>query len=113
MSVESDEPVVVRELGARSFMDGPEHCREYFRTPLLWFGTSTLQSAQTGALDNGHPDAQEVFFCARGRAVVDLGSQSFELREGDAVLIPKGVPHTISNVGSDELVIVWAGAPNE
>jgi mannose-6-phosphate isomerase-like protein (cupin superfamily) len=107
------EPTVVRELGARAFMEGPELCREYLRDEKLWFGTSTVPVGATGAVDTGHPASVEVFFCTCGRALVDLGGVSHELRAGDALVIPPTVPHTISNIGAEPVLIVWAGAPGE
>jgi mannose-6-phosphate isomerase-like protein (cupin superfamily) len=102
---------VVRERDARSFLEGPEHCREYLNEERMWFGTSTLLPGQTGGLDAGHARSTEVFYCARGHALVHDGDAYHELRAGDALLIPPGVPHTISNVGGDPVLIVWAGAP--
>ncbi len=107
------KPEVVRELAARSFMEGPELCREYLRDEAMWFGTSTVPPGATGALDSGHAKSTEVFFCARGSVLVDLGEECRELREGDALVIPPTVPHTISNIGTELALIVWAGAPGE
>ncbi len=104
---------VVRELDARSFMEGPELCREYLRNATMWFGTSTVPPGATGAVDNGHANSTEVFFCARGSVLVDLGDVCHELRAGDALVIPPTVRHTISNIGADPAVVVWAGAPGE
>ena len=104
---------VVRRIEARSFMEGPEHCREYFTTDKLTFGTSTLPPGQAGATDPGHPESHEVFFAAKGHVLVRLGDPGphFELKEGDAILIPEGVSHTIINVGEETALIVWASAP--
>jgi mannose-6-phosphate isomerase-like protein (cupin superfamily) len=104
---------VVRELSAKAFMEGPELCREYFRDGRIWFGTSTVPVGATGAVDAGHAESVEIFFCAWGEALVDLGDVSHELRAGDALVIPPTVPHTISNVGTEPVVIVWAGAPGD
>ncbi len=104
-------PTVVRRRDARAFLDGPELCREYLSEQRMWFGSSTLQPGQTGGLDSGHPGSVEVFYCAEGHAVVADGTLHHELEAGDALVIPPGVPHTITNVGSTPVVIVWAGAP--
>ena len=104
---------VIRRIDARSFMEGPEHCREYFTTDKLTFGTSTLPAGQAGAVDPGHPHSHEVFFVAEGLVLVRLGDPGhhYELEKGDAILIPEGVPHKIINVGEVTAVIVWACAP--
>jgi mannose-6-phosphate isomerase-like protein (cupin superfamily) len=107
------EAKIVRALQARVFMDGPELCRDYFRTETMWFGSSTLSPGQIGGLDRGHPDSWEVFYCAAGHAVISDGEKCYELFAGDALVIPPALPHTIHNVGSDNVTIVWAGAPGE
>ena len=105
--------IVVRRTEARSFMEGQEHCREYFLTDKITFGTSTLQVGQTGATDPGHDGAHEVFFVAKGNVLVHVGDPGYyyELEEGDAILLPENDPHTILNVGEEAAVIVWATAP--
>jgi oxalate decarboxylase/phosphoglucose isomerase-like protein (cupin superfamily) len=104
---------IVRESEARSFLEGLEHCREYLREPRMWFGTSTLLPGQQGAIDPGHPTSVEVFYCCSGHVLVDDGQQCYELRGGDALVIPEGLPHAITNVGEISAVIAWAGAPGE
>ncbi|WP_051845285.1 cupin domain-containing protein [Streptomyces sp. NRRL S-813] len=104
---------VVRRLSAASFMEGPEHCREYHRNDQMWFGTSTVPVGATGAIDPGHGRSWEVFFCAQGSAVVITGDTAHELDAGDALCIPPAVPHQIANVGDIPVVMVWAGAPGE
>ena len=104
---------IVREVDARHFMEGPEHCREYVKVPKLWFGTSTLHPGQRGNIDVGHPNAQEVFYVCQGRVLLFDEKTHYELFAGDAVLVPEGVPHTLINVGTEMAVIAWAGAPGE
>lgn len=109
----ADHARVVRALDARTFLEGPEHCREYLRNEQMWFGTSTVPVGCTGDLDTGHATSWEVFYCAAGRAVVATGETAHELAAGDALTIPPTVPHRITNVGTEPVVIVWAGAPGE
>lgn len=104
---------VVRYEEALAFSEGPERCREYLRNAQMWFGTSVVEPGDVGGLDVGHPVSWEVFFCARGEAVVDDGAVEHVLRVGDALAIPPGVPHTIHNRGEEQVLIVWAGAPGE
>ena len=80
---------VVRRVDAKSFMEGPEHCREYLRNEHLWFGTSVVPVGTTGAVDPGHEHSWEVFYCAAGSAVVTTGATAFELEAGDALRIPR------------------------
>jgi oxalate decarboxylase/phosphoglucose isomerase-like protein (cupin superfamily) len=102
---------ILRPSDARVFLEGPELCREYVRTPKLWFGTSTLLPGQRGAIDPGHAEAEEVFYCCQGHVLVFDEQCYYELHAGDALHIPPGLPHTIINVGETTAVIAWAGAP--
>ena len=93
-------PRVIRLAEAESFMEGDEHCRHYVSTGKITFGTSSLQPGQRGAVDTGHPASHEVFFVVRGHVLIHTeGREHFELRAGDAIVIPEGVPHTLINVG--------------
>jgi mannose-6-phosphate isomerase-like protein (cupin superfamily) len=103
----------VRPEDARGYTEGPELCREYFRDERMWFGTSTLAEGQTGGVDPGHPVSIEIYYCAEGRVSVRVGDADHRLAPGDALVIPPGAPHTISNIGAGTVTIVWAGAPGD
>ena len=102
---------IIREMDATFFTEGDEHCREYLREPRMWFGTSTLQPGQHGAIDPGHERSVEIFYCCSGRVTLNDGERDYELSAGDAVIIPEGLPHALTNVGSTPALLVWAGAP--
>jgi mannose-6-phosphate isomerase-like protein (cupin superfamily) len=95
------------------FMEGPEVCRLYYKTDKLTFGSSQLNPGQTGAVDKGHPNSHEVFFCARGTVLFMVGDKYYEMHEGDAVLVPPTEPHQLTNIGLDIALITWSLAPSE
>lgn len=109
----SDTAHIISAADATEFFEGPELCREYVRREQLWFGTSTLAPGETGGLDAGHPASWEIFYCAAGDASVNDGTADHVLHAGDALAIPPAVPHTITNIGTTDVVIVWSGAPGE
>jgi uncharacterized cupin superfamily protein len=80
---------------------------------MIWFGTSTLHPGARGAIDRGHPGAHEIFFVVTGHVLL-LGEEGkfYELDEGDAILFPEGVPHTIINIGETMATLTWAGGPS-
>lgn len=106
---------VIRQSEARSFLEGDEHCREYFKTGKITFGTSTLLPGKCGTVDKGHLDSQEVFFVSRGHVLLSLPDhEEFrEMNEGDAIVVPEGVAHKLINVGEETAVITWSMAPSE
>ncbi len=104
---------IIRAVEARTFMEGPELCREYVKTSKLWLGSSTLLSGQRGAIDRGHATSQEVFYCCQGHVLLYDEEIYYELFAGDSIFIPEGLPHTLINIGEEIAVLVWAGAPGE
>ncbi|HEX9839442.1 MAG TPA: hypothetical protein VGA72_08855 [Anaerolineales bacterium] len=57
---------IIQAREARTFMERPELCREYVKTPQMWLGTSTLQPGQRGAIDIGHKVSYVAHFHKRG-----------------------------------------------
>ncbi|WP_104493519.1 cupin domain-containing protein [Paracoccus denitrificans] len=95
------------------FMEGAEMCRLYYKTDKLTFGSSQLSPGQTGAVDKGHPNSHEVFFCVRGTVLLMCGDKYYEMHEGDAVLVPPSEPHQLTNIGSEIALVTWSLAPSE
>ncbi|RKS52359.1 hypothetical protein BDE18_1683 [Paracoccus pantotrophus] len=85
----------------------------YYKTDKLTFGSSQLSPGQTGAVDKGHPNSHEVFFCARGTVLLMCGDKYYEMHEGDAVLVPPSEPHQLTNIGSEIALVTWSLAPSE
>lgn len=109
-----NEPAkIIHQSESRSFMEGPEYCREYLKTDKLWFGTSSLAPGMRGNIDVGHPVSQEVFFVVQGHVLIYDEERYYELNEGDALWIPEGLPHTLINIGDNKALLVWAGAPGQ
>ena len=105
---------VYRKVDTQVFMDGPEVCRQYVATDKITFGTSTLLAGQTGGIDPGHKEGNEIFYCSRGHVVIFNPDTDlyYELKEGDILLIEEGEPHRISNIGTDPAVVAWSCAPH-
>ncbi len=40
-------------------------------------------------------------YVLRGRALVGLGNETYEVKAGDVLLIPAGVPHWYKNIGDE------------
>jgi len=104
---------VIKGREAENFMEGSAHCRLYHHDANLWFGVSSVPVGSQAAIDPGHDASKELYFCSRGHALVYDGETYYELEQGDALLIPPGVPHTLFNIGDAPLTVIWAGAPGE
>jgi len=99
---------------ARTFMEGEEVCREYFKTDRITFGLSEIAPGKIGALDTGHAEADEVFFCMQGHVLCYFPEEDkyYELERGDALLIPQGVGHKLYNMWDEKAIVIWACAPH-
>lgn len=94
-------------------LEGDEVVRNYFSTDRITFGMSELLAGQHGAIDTGHSEADEVFFCAEGHVLCLFVNEGkyYELYKGDALLIPQAEPHQLFNIGDTKATILFACAP--
>jgi quercetin dioxygenase-like cupin family protein len=108
------EVKVIKECQARLYMDGPEICREYMVSGNITFGSSTLLAGQTGDVDPGHPNSHEIFYVSRGEVLMYTSNDKkyYQLNEGDIIFIPEGIPHQLTNIGSQKAIITWSCAPS-
>lgn len=108
-----EEIRVVRKEEVTGFMEGGEYVREYIKTDKIAFGTSTLLPGQKGTIDPGHKKSHEIFYVVKGNVLCHISDKNIykELREGDIILIPEGVPHALINIGEEKAVLSWSCAP--
>jgi mannose-6-phosphate isomerase-like protein (cupin superfamily) len=104
---------IVKQKEARPSFEGEELCRNYFQTDRITFGMSILRPGAVGALDPGHAEADEVFFCMQGTVLCYFPEDDhyYQLEKGDALLIPEKTGHKLFNIGEDTAVITWSCAP--
>lgn len=109
------EVKVVSVKEAKTFFEGPELDRMYFQTDKITFGTATLHPGQTGAIDKGHSDGHEVFFVVKGTVILRTphNNACYQMSEGDAILMPEGIPHELTNIGTELAVVSFSLAPSE
>jgi mannose-6-phosphate isomerase-like protein (cupin superfamily) len=58
-----------------------------------------------------HRRTEEIYYVLKGEGLMRLGHQTRTVAAGDAVAIPPGVVHNITNTGSAELVFLCCCAP--
>ncbi|MCD1295980.1 hypothetical protein CUJ83_13335 [Methanocella sp. CWC-04] len=77
-------------------------------------GTSVAEAYVEQTLETKrhiHEKSQEVYYILKGRGVMTLGERSFDVKEGDAILIPPGTSHKIKNTGDSGLRILCICTP--
>jgi mannose-6-phosphate isomerase-like protein (cupin superfamily) len=58
-----------------------------------------------------HPQTEEIYYILTGHGVMRIGDETREVRPGDAIAIPPGLEHQITNTGSVPLVFLCCCAP--
>jgi mannose-6-phosphate isomerase-like protein (cupin superfamily) len=58
-----------------------------------------------------HLRTEELYHITAGRGLMTLGEDRFHVSAGDTVCIAPGIPHCISNTGTEPLLILCCCAP--
>jgi mannose-6-phosphate isomerase-like protein (cupin superfamily) len=58
-----------------------------------------------------HPRTEEIYYILSGRGRMEIDGQSRDVGPGDAIAIPPGARHQISNTGPDELRFLCCCSP--
>lgn len=67
--------------------------------------------AQSGPPKHYHKDREEIFEILEGTFRFQIGDEEFEVTPGTSVVVPRGVPHTWVNIGSEPARILFTFAP--
>jgi len=60
-----------------------------------------------------HDDHDQFFRFESGKGKVTINEESFEVKDGDAVIVPAGARHNVVNIGDTELKLYTIYAPPE
>ena len=58
-----------------------------------------------------HVKTEEIYYILEGRGLMKLGDEQREVVSLDAIAIPPGVRHKITNTGADDLIFLCCCAP--
>ncbi len=62
-------------------------------------------------LPHRHLKTEEIYYILEGRGLMRVGEETAEIGPGDAVAIPPGQSHAITNIGTAELKFLCCSAP--
>ena len=62
---------------------------------------------------NVHPNAEEIFYILKGRAIAHCDDRTFTLEAGDSFLARRGQTHRIVNVGPGRLYALCTMIPDD
>ena len=68
-------------------------------------------AAGTRTAAHYHPRTEEIYYILSGAGLMQIGDQQRAVSPGDAIAIPPGSVHTISNTGSETLRFLCCCAP--
>lgn len=110
-----DKVTVRRKDEVKIWLEDAEVCREYYKTERITFGMSELPPGGVGALDPGHAEADEVFYCIQGEVLcyVPEDDTYYRLTPGAALLCPPGKGHKLFNISEEKAILTWSCAPHQ
>jgi|SRR4030095_8054466 quercetin dioxygenase-like cupin family protein len=89
---------------------------EKFFKATLWqgehvmVGLNCLESSQTQPV-HAHAGADKFYFVLEGRGTFAVGDEEQTLEPGSLVIAPAGIPHGVTNSGTERLSLLVAIAP--
>ncbi len=82
-----------------------------FRSERLLVGLNAFEHGQEHPL-HAHEDMDKVYHVVEGRGVFLLEGRELDMRSGELLIAPRGVPHGIRNTGEGRLLVLAILAPS-
>lgn len=85
--------------------------KRLFETSQMHFNVYCIAPGQQNPLHR-HPISDEILYFVEGEGVCVVGEDTYFVRPGDLVWVPKDAPHSIRNShATDKMVCILAQAP--
>lgn len=81
-----------------------------FESARLLVGLNSFEPGQSHPL-HAHHGMDKVYYVVDGAGVFLLDGQELEMRTGDLLVAPDGVPHGVRNTGHERLLVLAILAP--
>jgi quercetin dioxygenase-like cupin family protein len=81
-----------------------------FQSPRLLVGLNGFEPGQSHAL-HAHAGMDKVYYVIEGEGVFLLDGRELQMRTGDLLVAPEGVPHGVMNTGTARLLVLAVLAP--
>jgi quercetin dioxygenase-like cupin family protein len=82
-----------------------------FESPRLLVGLNAFEPGQQHAL-HAHAGQDKVYYVLEGRGRFLLDGRELEMKAGDLLVAPEGVPHGVRNTGPARLLVLAVLAPS-
>ena len=84
--------------------------RTLFESERLLVGLNCFEPGQSHAL-HAHRGTDKLYYVVQGEGVFLLEGRELPMRAGNLLVAPDGVPHGVSNTGTDRLLVLAVLAP--
>ena len=85
--------------------------KRLFETSDMHFNIYCIAAGQENPLHR-HPDSDEILYFVEGTGECVCGDETYDVKTGDLVFVPKDVPHAIRNTHeSENMVCILAQSP--
>ncbi|MEM7350452.1 MAG: cupin domain-containing protein [Acidobacteriota bacterium] len=81
-----------------------------FQSPNVLVGLNAFEPGQEHALHT-HDDMDKVYYVVSGHGLFLLDGRELDMRGGEMLIAPQGVPHGIRNTGDVRLLVMAVLAP--
>ena len=81
-----------------------------FQSPRLLVGLNAFEPGQSHAL-HAHAGMDKVYSVVEGEGLFLVDGRELQMRAGDLLVAPEGVPHGVKNTGSSRLLVLAILAP--
>ena len=83
------------------------------RRTLREIGFLAIARLESGRTIETHVDPmEEIYFILAGEGDMSVGSDTQKVKPGDAIWIPAGSPHSLSNSGESDCLALVVASPN-
>jgi len=72
------------------------------------FARITIQPGGTNQV-HVHEDIEQVYIVLMGKGIVQVGDEKAEVKAGDAIFLPAGVPHGFVNISDKPAILLLIG----
>ena len=110
MSSLPEHPAVIRPEAFAVFKDEKMGKSTLFESDRILVGLNCFEPGQEHAL-HAHEGMDKVYQVVEGTGTLLLEGRELEMKPGDMLVAPSGVPHGIRNEGTERLVVSAILAP--
>ena len=72
----------------------------------------TLEAGESSSeRPNTHPESDQVLIVLEGKLIAEISGKRSEMKKGDAVTVPAGMPHRFTNAGNERAVTFSVYSP--